>query len=307
MALEDEEFDILAGSDNEDEGAADAVADLDTETEEQVDVTDDGPAVDQGDTEEEAPAETEEQTEQQEQSGGQTVPLAVLLEERKSYQSRMDDLAAKAAKFEAWEEKMREIQARKEAEKPEEPEPEYLDDPKAYVDHKLTKAEQKAAEADSKVTQLREATEQQQQMQQINNRLGTFDTEFAKQSPDYYDALEHVRAINIENIKSMGADEQQAATQAAQAMFMAQAQAMHKGINPAEYMYNMAKRFGYAPKADDAEDTKDTQDAKDDAIIAGQDAASMGGGAAPDSERDEELDDDEFSEAFSELFGQAPR
>lgn len=310
MGIEDEDFDMLAGDAGEDEGAADAIAELDTgadeaEAEAELDEGAGGGVDDQaGSDAADADDGEDQEAQDQEQQGGQTVPLAVLLDERKNFQQRMDDLAAKAAKFEAFEARMKEIQAEKDKPAPE-PEPEYLDDPKEYVDHKVGKAEERAATAEEKAAKLEEQTQQRAQMEQINNRLNTYDQELMKTTPDYYDALEHVRQINIANIKAMGANDTQAAQQAGQAIFMAQVQAMRQGVDPAKYMYEMAGRFGYSAKP--AEDTGKAQDDKDDAIIAGQEAASMGGGAAPDAERDEELDDDEFSEAFNELFGQAPR
>ncbi len=312
MGIEDEDFDMLAGNEGEDEGSdGGRGADIDNTdtatTMEPEDATDSpGDPETEPDAGEGGTDKEHTEGEDKEHKEGQTVPLAVLLDERKGFQSRMDEMNQRLGKLDAFEERMREIQERKQAEADKKPEPEYLDDPKEYVDHKLAKAEEKAEAADNKVTEMRQMTDQQAQMQQINNRLNTYDAEFVKESPDYYDALDYVRTVNIANIKAMGADEQTALTQAAQAMFMAQAQAMHKGVDPAKMMYEMAKRFGYTGKAPDPDPGK-AQDAADDAIIAGQDAASMGGGAAPASERDEELDDDEFSEAFNELFGQAPR
>ena len=236
-------------------------------------------------------------------SGSQTVPLAVLLDERRNFQERIDTMNQNLGKFEALQTKVDTFMENKKAEEEAVPDPEYLDDPKAYVDHQVTKAEKASKETADNVTEMRESHEAQARMQQINARLGSIDADFVKDNTDYYEALEHVRRVNIENGMDMGMTEQQAGDQAARAIMMTQAQVMQKGINPAEYMYKMAKRWGYKTAA--AADDKSIQDKNDDAIIAGQEADSMGGGAAPDTgERDEdEMSDSEFAEIMTGEFG----
>jgi hypothetical protein len=90
--------------------------------------------------------------------------------------------------------------------------------------------------------------------------------------------------------------EEQAAQEASKAMFMTQAQVLKAGKDPAQYMYNLAKRWGYA-KAAEAKPGED----KDEVIANGQRAMSMGGGEAPASEHVEDVDDDEFAEAMNDL------
>ncbi len=308
MPLEDEEFDLLAGGDENDESAAESVSELETEHE-GADNTESVAGQDAGDVSgDQAPGEQSQAEPQsnEETQQGQQVPLAVLLEERKSYQSRIDELNQKAGKFDAFMERYEQLQAEKNKPEPE-PEPDYLDDPKAYVDHKTQQAAQAANETKQNVTELRQMTEAQQQIQQVTNRLTAYDAEFVKGGKDdYYDALDYVRDVNIKNGLDMGLDEQTAATEAAKAIFMTQAQVMANGKNPAEYMYNLANRWGY--KATEAEPGKPGTEG-DDAVIAGQMAQGMGGGEAPDPESDEveELDDEVFAEAFKETFGVAPR
>jgi len=320
MALEDEDFDLLTGG--EDDAAAedtdDSAGSTALEGEDEAGVSDTG-------TDEEAGAGVsgpgtvaagEEDGGSADASGaagaapepqsGQQVPLAVLLDERKGFQSRIDQLSEKAAKADAFMDRMEDINRRKaeEAAKPEEPE--YLDDPKGYIDHKTGEAKQAATESKENITQLREMSEAQAQIQQTVNRLQSYDTEFIKAgNEDLYDAIEHVRSVNVQNGLDMGLNQQQAEQEAAKAMFMTQAQVLNRNKNPSEYIYNLAKRWGYSKAV--AEPAKPTEDA-DDIIAAGQDAQSMGGGAAPgEDQHDEELDDEEFTEIFTEMFGQKPR
>jgi len=233
---------------------------------------------------------------------GQTVPLAVLLDERRNFQERIDTMNQNLGKFQGLQDKVDGFLANKKAEAEAVPETEYLDDPKGYIDEQVGKAEAASKETAANVTNMREGHEAQSRMQQINARLGAIDADFVKDNNDYYDALEHVRRVNIENGMDMGMTKEQASGQAAQAMLMTQAQVMQKGVNPAEYMYKMAKRWGYAAKVADPTDTKDKND---DVIIAGQEAGSMGGGEAPGEKDhdDDEMSDSEFAEIMTGEFG----
>ena len=309
MALEDEDFDLLTGGEDDaaaedtDEAAVDTTAGI--VEEESADIEEAPAGADEDEAGEQAAAVPAAE-QGSESSGGQTVPLAVLLDERKGFQSRIDQLSEKAAKADAFMDRMEDINRRKaeEAAKPEEPE--YLDDPKGYIDHKTGEAKQAATESKENITQLREMSEAQAQIQQTVNRLQSYDTEFIKAgNEDLYDAIEHVRSVNVQNGLDMGLNQQQAEQEAAKAMFMTQAQVLNRNKNPSEYIYNLAKRWGYSKAV--AEPAKPTEDA-DDIIAAGQDAQSMGGGAAPgEDQHDEELDDEEFTEIFTEMFGQKPR
>lgn len=309
MALEDEDFDLLTGGEDDaaaedtDEAAVDTTAGI--VEEESADIEEAPAGADEDEAGEQAAAVPAAE-QGSESSGGQTVPLAVLLDERKGFQSRIDQLSEKAAKADAFMDRMEDINRRKaeEAAKPEEPE--YLDDPKGYIDHKAGEAKQAATESKENITQLREMSEAQAQIQQTVNRLQSYDTEFIKAgNEDLYDAIEHVRSVNVQNGLDMGLNQQQAEQEAAKAMFMTQAQVLNRNKNPSEYIYNLAKRWGYSKAV--AEPAKPTEDA-DDIIAAGQDAQSMGGGAAPgEDQHDEEMDDEEFTEIFTEMFGQKPR
>lgn len=214
----------------------------------------------------------------------------------------------KMGRFEMVEKNLQNFMEQREAfEKAKEQIPvEYLDDPKAYIDQQVKLALDAANANKADVTELRQAHEQTSQLQQITNRLQTYDLEFSKSNPDYMDAMDYVRQVNIQNGLDMGLTQEQAAQQAAQAIFMTQAQVASRGKDPAQYMYSMAKRWGYQAKvADDPGKTADDGGLGDefDAAAAGAKAQSMGGGAAPDSENIMEMEDDEFSEAMSELFG----
>ena len=298
--MNDDELDLdqLSG-DTDDDNHED-----DTNTDDGVgdDTNDVGAGADDTVADAEADADADKGDAEEPKEGGQTVPLAVLLDERRNFQERIDTMNQNLGKFEALQTKVDTFMDNKKAEAEAVPETEYMDDPKAYIDEQIGKASATNKETAENVTNMRESHEAQTRMQQINARLGAFDAEFVKGNTDYYDALEHVRKVNIANGVDMGMSEQEAGDQAARAIMMTQAQVAAKGVNPAEYMYKMAKRWGYTAKA---ADTDNIQDKNDDTIIAGQEAGSMGGGEAPvTAERDEdEMSDSEFAEIMTGEFG----
>lgn len=308
MAIKDEDFDMLAGGDDADEDAADSMSELEIENAEQEDSLN---SPEEPGSDGQAAEEDGSQGETNEAKTGQQVPLATFLDERKAFQARLEEMGKKLenttqqlSKFESLQERIERMQAEKAAAEEKENAPDYLDDPKAYVDHQVEQAKKTAEESKENITELRQMDQARQQLQQVNNRLSTYDVEFSKAHDDYYDALDHVRQINIQNGIDMGLAPAEAEQQAAQAIFVTQAQVMSKGINPSEYLYNMAKRWGFSQKGDPSPN----QDS-DDAILQGQNAQGMGGGVAPEPGNDEvdELTDEEFMDAFRETFGQDAR
>jgi len=237
------------------------------------------------------------------------VPLATLLQERKDNQARFDELNRKFGRFETLQERLDQFQRDKEAQAAEAnkaPPPDYLDDPKAYIDAALNAVKQEVEKTGENVVQINQQQEAQRQMVAVTTALSNYDTRFAEQSPDYYQALEHVREINVQNALDMGASEEEAAKQAAQAMFVTQVQAMRAGKDPAAFMYNIAKRFGYAGKAPEPDPAdkggKKAEDALD-TLLKGQDAGSLGNGGSVDLAELVDADEDEFTATMESVFG----
>lgn len=301
MGISDDEIDELAGGDSPDQ--PDDALDPDTGVDDSG--GDDSPDDAGGDVSGDADGGGDPKPDEpkEDKQSGQTVPLAVLLDERKTFQERLEAQDRKLERFARLDEKLTQALEKK---KEPEPDPDYLDDPKGYIDHKLQKATQAVSETSQNVTEIRQQQEHAAQIQQLNTRLSTYDQEFVQSGhEDYYDALSHIRDINVQNGLDMGMNEQDAKIQAAQAMFAIQAQVMHNGKNPAEFMYNMANRWGYKKAEAEPEGKKDEiDDEAMDAAAKGADAQSMGGGAAPDLDELVDMEDDEFTEAMTELFGE---
>lgn len=241
------------------------------------------------------------------------VPLATFLEEKNKLQQRLDASHAEQQRL------ADEVKALK---NPPPPPPDYEADPKALARDVLAKlAEQgvalekvqKAADESRAEAGL---TREQQAQKDFYDRLGATEAAFVAVTPDYFDALGHLRAQRTEEFLDM--DPNLTEDQIKQALINEElnvaAQAFRTGRSPAELVYAFAKRRGYTPKA--APPAAAAAPAARAAVPAippppdrrgdptatlGQspgDAPVVGDDAAPDPETY-----NAFADAFAEVFG----
>ena len=129
-----------------------------------------------------APASMPDPVKAVEPEPAKVVPLPVLLEERRNARREIDEAHRKTMELE---------QRLKALESPPAPEPSFTDDPKAYIDAKVTQVQEMVKPIEQKA----EVGAQLVQLQQFMRHVGTIEAEFVKENPDYYQALDHVRSI----------------------------------------------------------------------------------------------------------------
>jgi len=164
----------------------------------------------------------------------QVVPLAAHIEERRRMQAELAELRDRLAKIES-------------PPKAPEPEPEFIDDPKGYVDAKVGRA----MESMKQVEQKAEVGAQEAQLNRFLQHVGAIEADYVKQAPDYYDALGHVRQARMTQLTEMfpQATPEQITQQIRTEELQAAAALLQQGRNPSEVVYQMAKKvYGYAPK-----------------------------------------------------------
>lgn len=134
-------------------------------------------------------------------------------------------------------------------------EPDFLADPKAYVDDAKKKLADLTAKIEADKAKQTEQQQQQQQAQETWNKVLSAEAEFAAATPDYHDALNHVRGIRAEQIKiEIRETEDREATpeEISRILNTQEAQGaaalIAKGKNPSKFYYEYAKTFGYKPK-----------------------------------------------------------
>jgi hypothetical protein len=107
---------------------------------------------------------------------------------------------------------------------------------------------QKLQELEKKIESFNQETSQKTQQLQYFNLVSAQENAFEKQNPDFKDALEHLKNVELQVAKNFY-DESQAQAYVTQKMQTALMSAINSGKNAAEVMYNMAKTYGYTPKS----------------------------------------------------------
>jgi len=162
------------------------------------------------------------------------IPLAAHLEERTRWKSEMKALEDRLARLE------------KPAE-PAAPEPDFVTDPKGYVDAKTERALTALKQVEERLEPVQQATE----LQQFLGHVAAVEGEFVRATPDYYEALEHVRQVRASQIAELypAATQAQIAQQLLSEEVSVARQLVAQGRNPAETVYRLARTYGFAPKA----------------------------------------------------------
>lgn len=148
--------------------------------------------------------------------------------------------------------------------------PDFLADPKGYVDANAKKLKELEDKLEKGKKEEEDKQKAQQQVQETWNKVISSEQEFAATTPDYHDALNHVRGVLRTQIELANPDlEDQIRTEHPEATdeqvkqelssrihrqiqiqeFQGAAHLLAKGKNPSKVYYEYAKVLGYKPKA----------------------------------------------------------
>lgn len=242
------------------------------------------------------------------------IPVSVLTSERDKYQARIGALEGtinaqgqEINRFQGLAEEIRSIKAAQESE-PAAPEPDYLEDPKAYIDSKVGTTLDQLRNVENTVQQTTEsigaqgqALTQQRQIQAIQSAASAGEENFAKQTPDYWEALEYARTARAGQLKLAfpDANDAQLTEHIRAEEFSTATQILQQGRNPAEFAYKYAASLGYT-----AGGTEQAAIPRKNQGVAKEDAQGLGS-AGTSSELDSllNLESDEFDQALKEVFG----
>jgi hypothetical protein len=170
------------------------------------------------------------------------VPVAALVAERKKWQ---EELAARDARLAELEQRLP-----KPAPEPEPTPPDFLEDPKGYVDAQVKQALDKLNKVEQSTTKLTEEQQQAAQFAAFAQQVDSAQQEFASKTADYQDALNHVRTARYEQLKVLapGADEAAIVRQIQMEELTFAKSMLDAQRNPAEAIYQYARTLGYQPK-----------------------------------------------------------
>lgn len=181
--------------------------------------------------------------------------------------------------------------------------PDFLEDPKGYVDAVKKQTDDALQEVKQENQKLTQAQQQQAALNQILTGVAHHEQSFLKTTPDYHEAVNHVRGVRTSQLQMLypQATAEQIQQQIAREEVGAAAQVLQGGGNPADFIYRYAKSVGYAPKQAVA-----ANGAANAGIATDKDAVrTLGNGGGAD--KAEETTDDELGSAMksalAERFG----
>lgn len=147
------------------------------------------------------------------------------------------------------------------------------DDPLGQMMYKLNAVNKVVADLQTRIVEQQTQQTELTKFQQFQAQVGELRDQFVKTHADFNDAYNHVRTARIADLKAFGMSQADIQKQLFQEEVQLAQNAIRSGKNPAEVVYDMAKRHGYTPKTTPAPATPTTPDAKLTAVQQAQSAA----------------------------------
>lgn len=152
-------------------------------------------------------------------------------------------------------------------------------DPLGAMMHQLNQVNANVADLQQKLTQEQQNNLLKQQFETFTDSVRQIKVAYEKTVPDFSAAYDHIRAVRTEDLRAVGVPESEIPKVLLQDELNISQNAIQRGKNPAEEIYNMAKRYGYAAKAVNL-----TPEQKLANIAKGQSSTKQPSRAAPESE-----------------------
>jgi hypothetical protein len=192
-------------------------------------------------TEKDGPPPTEEarKAETKTEPATPLVPLEALREERERRREVQAQLQVLESRMEQILEAMQN-QRQVEPEDKEEPVT-YEEDPMGYLKRQIEVLNQQLG-----VTAKMAAEERRMaQFNEMRNSVAAAEQAFAAQTPDYWDSVKFLQQRRIDELEALGYNEQQIAITLGQDTANIVSAAYRQGKNPAQFVYEMAKKLGF--------------------------------------------------------------
>jgi hypothetical protein len=228
-----------------------------------------------------------------------TIPMAAYLEDRNKHRAEIEELRRQHQAT------LAELEKLKSPPKQPDPEPDFTNDPKAYVDTKLGAVLQKLEAGQTETKKTAEQAQQEANFVRFQQALSTSEHQFLSQSPDYYEALDHLRGLRIAELTTLNPSltkDQVIEAIRSEEMQLA-AQLMRAGRNPHQVAYQLAKARGYQPKVASPVSGASVLPNVPKTPQLPPDQTLGSGAGSPDASGETFLDpDDVFDKAFDEMF-----
>ena len=251
---------------------------------------------------EEVKAEEAEDKPEEKAESRENARVRQLVEEKNELKGRVEALEKLQEEIVKLRESM------KEPEKPPEPEVEFMDDPKEYVDQNRRALEERLAHLEKQDLEANDLNKQEVSALRLQMSISESEREFTSEHPDYLKALEHNRTSRLEELELMGVDGEQARQVVAQEEIFLARRKLETGESPAEAAYNLALKRGYKPQAVNPETVDEELDEEVAKRERAANAQSMGGSGVSGDKEPEQDDQaaawDPIIQAAKEAYGE---
>jgi hypothetical protein len=201
--------------------------------------------------------------------------------------------------------------------KPKPDAPDFIQDPKGYVDHQVKSALEQLESGTKTATQTAEQANASAGEARFHMALNAAEQSFVSRQPDYYNALAHLREVRAADIRLLNPEITQQELQQAigREELQLAGMLMQSGRNPSEIAYNLARSRGYSPPKPAEPAKPEVRPAAPEKIAALLPPVPEPAKLAPDltlgtgtgSPVTSDIEEDPFEAAFKEMFGSRKR
>jgi hypothetical protein len=170
------------------------------------------------------------------------VPLAALHEERRERQRLQNELAEQRRVMDTVNKRLEVLMTPR----PQVPNPN--ENFAGYIDHRFSELAQQNQQTQQALADRQQREDQQRQIQALASQVINSAAQYAKEAPDFHEAVGHLNTTRARELMALGVPEVQAAQQAQMELDQAAMTWAAQGQNPAQIAYEFAKARGYAPK-----------------------------------------------------------
>lgn len=124
----------------------------------------------------------------------------------------------------------------------------FEEEPLESLRHKTEELTRKQQEYDSRIQSEEEKRKAQEEYNAFASEVSIKVHEFAKEKPDYYQAIDYLKEARVAELKLHDLTDKQIQETIAQDELFIAAKAIDSGKNPAEVAYNLARHRGYISK-----------------------------------------------------------
>ena len=220
-------------------------------------------------------SQTTEQSQEKKHDGPEPkVPLGALHEERmrrKAAEAQMQELRRQNEEYNKWRAQNEQILAERLAALQPKPQIDPVENPVGFLANQQAETQKLIAQFQEEQRQQQEQQRHNAALQQFTHIVTTSEQQFAKEKPDYFEAVNYAKAFKAKEYMTFGYSEQEAKQLVDQDAIGIAQRALQLGENPANLAYQYALTAGYKPSVN--------AEQKLNMMEAGQKASKPSGGS----------------------------